>query len=332
MGTLENTTNGPEETAIHGVGQGEGAIAVFGQGAAVGVRGDGATWHGVAGLSTSSTGGAGVFGHNANGPGVIGESPVWMGVYGKTDSTTGGAGVMGEGVTGGPGVIGKSQKWHGVYGETFAAGATGAAAVWGENKADGSGVVGHSQSGAGIYAKSEQGPAAVLDGRVEVIGELQARGRVEVLGDLKVHRKIEVVEDILLQGGDVAELFDVTAAAEPGTLMSAVDGGRIAPSDTGYDRRVVGVVAGAGQFRPGMILTAGCEEGAQPIAMIGRVICKVDASYGPIEVGDLLTTSPTPGHAMKAADQQRAFGAVFGKALAGHADGPGMIAVMVGLR
>ncbi len=320
MGTLENTTNGPEETAIHGVGQGEGAIGVFGQGAAVGVRGDGSSWHGVAGLSNSSTGGAGVFGHNTNGPGVIGESPVWMGVYGKTDSITGGAGVMGEGVTGGPGVIGKSQKWHGVYGETFAAGATGAAAVWGENKADGSGVVGHSQSGAGIYAKSEQGPAAVLD------------GRVEVTGDLKVNRKIEVVEDILLHGGDVAELFDVTAAVEPGTLMSAVDGGRIAPSDTGYDRRVVGVVAGAGQFRPGMILTAGCAEDAQPIAMIGRVTCKVDASFGPIEVGDLLTTSPTPGHAMKATDQQRAFGAVFGKALAGHADGQGMIAVMVGLR
>jgi len=41
----------------------------------------------------------------------------------------------------------------------------------------------------------------------------------------------------------------------------------------------------------------------------------VDASYGAIEVGDLLTTSPTPGHAMKADDPMKAFGAVIGKAL-----------------
>jgi hypothetical protein len=39
-----------EETAFHGVSEGEGSIALFGQGAAVGVRGDGSTWHGVAGI------------------------------------------------------------------------------------------------------------------------------------------------------------------------------------------------------------------------------------------------------------------------------------------
>jgi len=41
----------------------------------------------------------------------------------------------------------------------------------------------------------------------------------------------------------------------------------------------------------------------------------VDARYVSIEVGDLLTTAPTPGHAMKATDPQKAFGAVIGKAL-----------------
>ena len=46
--------------------------------------------------------------------------------------------------------------------------------------------------------------------------------------------------------------------------------------------------------------------------LVGKVFCKVD---GAIDVGDLLTTSQTPGHAMKATDPQRAFGAVIGKAL-----------------
>ena len=49
--------------------------------------------------------------------------------------------------------------------------------------------------------------------------------------------------------------------------------------------------------------------------MNGRTYCRVDASYNAIDVGDLLTTSPTPGHAMKANDPARAFGAVIGKAL-----------------
>ena len=52
-----------------------------------------------------------------------------------------------------------------------------------------------------------------------------------------------------------------------------------------------------------------------PVALVGKVYCKVDASYSPIEVGDLLTTSLTPGHAMKANDHVKAFGAVIGKAL-----------------
>ena len=44
-----------------------------------------------------------------------------------------------------------------------------------------------------------------------------------------------------------------------------------------------------------------------PIALIGKVYCKVDANYSSIEIGDLLTTSDTPGYAMKAADPLKAF-------------------------
>jgi hypothetical protein len=57
----------------------------------------------------------------------------------------------------------------------------------------------------------------------------------------------------------------------------------------------------------------------------------VDGGYGAIEVGDLLTTSPTPGHAMKATDPSRAFGAVLGKALKPWAAGRGLIPILVAL-
>ena len=57
--------------------------------------------------------------------------------------------------------------------------------------------------------------------------------------------------------------------------------------------------------------------------------CKVDASYGAIKVGDLLTTSPTKGHARKVADAEKAAGAVIGKALGSLKEGTGVIAVLV---
>ncbi len=58
--------------------------------------------------------------------------------------------------------------------------------------------------------------------------------------------------------------------------------------------------------------------------------CKVDADIAPIEPGDLLTTSPTKGHAQKA-DPAKAGGAILGKALGGLKKGKGKIPVLVTL-
>ncbi len=65
---------------------------------------------------------------------------------------------------------------------------------------------------------------------------------------------------------------------------------------------------------------------------MGKVCCKVDAQYSPIEVGDLLTTSPTSGHAMKATDPLKAFGSVIGKALRPLTAGQGMIPILIALQ
>ena len=70
----------------------------------------------------------------------------------------------------------------------------------------------------------------------------------------------------------------------------------------------------------------------KPIALVGKVYCKADATYGAISVGDLLTTSATPGHAMKADDPLRAFGAVLGKALGTLPGGTGLIPILVALQ
>jgi hypothetical protein len=60
--------------------------------------------------------------------------------------------------------------------------------------------------------------------------------------------------------------------------------------------------------------------------------CKVDADIAPIEVGDLLTTSPTKGHAQKALDPAKAVGAMIGKALGSLKKGKGKIPVLVMLQ
>ena len=60
--------------------------------------------------------------------------------------------------------------------------------------------------------------------------------------------------------------------------------------------------------------------------------CKIDADIAPIEVGDLLTTSSTKGHAQKVLDPSKATGAVIGKALGALKKGKGKIPVLVTLQ
>jgi hypothetical protein len=69
-----------------------------------------------------------------------------------------------------------------------------------------------------------------------------------------------------------------------------------------------------------------------PLALVGKTYCKVDAQYASIEIGDLLTTSPTPGHAMKVDDPIKGFGSVIGKALRPMQTGQGLIPILIALQ
>jgi len=52
----------------------------------------------------------------------------------------------------------------------------------------------------------------------------------------------------------------------------------------------------------------------------------------PIKPGDLLTTSDTPGHAMKVTEHPRAQGAILGKAMSSLESGTGLVLVLVTLQ
>src|SRR5204863_151433 len=134
---------------------------------------------------------------------------------------------------------------------------------------------------------------------------------------------------------DCAEEFDVIEAVqvEPGTVMVLDQEGALRQSEHAYDKKVAGVISGAGDYKPGIVLDRQQSSvNRMPVALMGKVYCKVDAQYAPIEVGDLLTTSPTTGHAMKADDPFKAFGSVIGKALRPLPEGQGLIPILIALQ
>lgn len=139
-------------------------------------------------------------------------------------------------------------------------------------------------------------------------------------------------------GSDLAEPFDIAGAeaVEPGMVV-AIDAehpGQLRIADSAYDHTVAGVVSGAGDIQPGLILQqeGTLADGEHPVALSGRVYVWADASNGAIVPGDLLTTSNTPGHAMKAADLEQAQGAILGKAMTELTEGTGLVLVLVSLQ
>jgi hypothetical protein len=139
-------------------------------------------------------------------------------------------------------------------------------------------------------------------------------------------------------GADIAEPFLVNNVdeIEPGTVLSIdpLNAGQLKIASNSYDRCVAGIVSGASEINPGLILKqAGTKaDGKHLVALTGRVYCKADASKKPIRPGDLLTTSDLPGFAMAAGDMNRAQGAILGKAMTGLENGQGLILVLVTLQ
>jgi hypothetical protein len=242
----------------------------------------------------------GLWGRSAPETGVWGESDTGTGVWGDSDSGTG----------------------TGVYGRSNGSIGTG---VWGCSN-DGTGSYGESNSGTGVWGRSATGRAGYFEGNVEITGNINVTGAGNITLD---------TGDVVLTGADCAEDFDLSGdeSVESGTVVVIDKEGSLRPSQHPYDKKVAGVASGAGDFRPGIVLDRReSRENRIPVALMGKVECKIDAQYGPVEVGDLLTTSPTPGHAMKADDPLKAFGAVIGKALRPLESGRQIIPILIALQ
>ena len=305
--------------------------------------------------------GSGVFGMHASlGIGVGG-----LGLIGVSGGSFNGVGVMGvstpAGGTGaGDGVQGitNSSKRNGVYGLNEATAARGNSEPAGNgvlgfsNVSDGCGVLGaHGRGGHGLLGQGGFGVTGVgtvmgvwgiakgsawagyFSGPMRVEGT-SSLANVDIDGAMTVTGDVTVRGDIQLPDKDIAERFEVesTSACIPGTVMVIGESGALVPCYRRYDKRAIGVVAGAGTLRTA--ITLGASDDATPkasIALVGTAFCRVDADLAPIEAGDLVTTSETVGHGMRATDMASSFGAIIGKALAPLSRGRGLVPIRLAM-
>jgi hypothetical protein len=162
------------------------------------------------------------------------------------------------------------------------------------------------------------------------IGTLSPQYTLDINGTTRTH-------SIIITGGaDLAEPFQTGSTELPKGSVVVIDKehpGELKLSSRAYDKTVAGIVSGANGINPGIALhQEGALDGGQNVALSGRVYVQADASNGPIEPGDLLTTSDKPGEAMKVRDHTRAQGAIIGKAMSSLAAGNGMVLVLVSLQ
>ena len=357
LGVFGQSTSPADGTGVlgryDGLGHAGGGKGVFGYSSAIGV--------GVLGISEF---GDGVSGRSNFGgkSGVYGYTEVASGYGGYFKNGAAGTGLAGESVSGtavsaastsGWGLYAHSQTDNGAFGQTFGDGAAGVLgrndgptgaggkAVWGYAKNGATGVYGESAQGDGVWGQSNASDKSGIFGLNTTAtgwggyfvnsagGEaLHAEGNAFINGSM-------TVKVLTINGADVAEPFAVSTRDVPKGSVMVIDEehpGQLKMSDRAYDQRVAGILSGANGIRAGICLSQqGFNDGGQNVALSGRVYVLADASAGAIKPGDLLTTSDTPGYAMRVADHARAQGAVIGKAMGSLPEGKGMVLVLVTL-
>ena len=285
-----------------------------------GVRGENeGTGGGGIGVHGSQNGGGwGVYGETPNGSGVRGRATgvtgVNYGIYGITDSPNGYGGYfVGRGYFRDNVGIGRSnptRKLHVSGGDIFA---------------DGGDLV--AGNGGGLVV-SGGGMVNVMNIMGNSVIRLDPTSRTTTTPILRI-----------TGGSDLSEQFDICGGKEkikPGFVVN-IDSkrpGKLEVSTRAYDFTVAGVVSGAGGVSPGVYMGQRDSEadGKYPVALTGRVYCWCDASYGAIKPGDLITTSDTPGHAMKVTDRQKGHGAIIGKAMTSLDKSTGLVLILISLQ
>jgi len=269
-------------------------------------------------------GGIGVYGEGENGPGIAGRSQAGNGLEGSS--------------TNGYGLFAHSDNNHSIYVD-----GAGLHGVYVES-AGWDGVAVWSAATAGMYVHSAGADGILVDTAnwdgVHVVGPVGGayygsgkKGDEDfaVLNTGEVRSKVGFAapthgfaENMAVEGA--------LAGYEPGDVLVAATTGKgaVALSSVAYSPAVIGVYAASPAVVGGQAVVTGQQAGGVPVTILGMVLCKVSAENGPISPGDLLVTSATPGHAMRA--DQAPQGTVLGKALEALASGTGVILVLVTLQ
>jgi hypothetical protein len=167
------------------------------------------------------------------------------------------------------------------------------------------------------------------------IGIPSPQARLHVGGDILATGNISANGAVKAKYQDLAEWVPATGELAAGTVvvLDPSHENRVRASGAAYDSTVAGVVS----EQPGVLLgEPGADKAA--IATTGRVKVRVDATSGPIRIGDLLVTSGLAGVAMKSEPvdvggrKLHQPGTIIGKALQSLDSGQGEILVLLSLQ
>ncbi len=259
-------------------------------------------------------------------------TPVWAK---NTSSDSGGAGIVGISLP--PEEAGGQS--YGVIGHGRFTGIRGQSQGVEHGSPRGCGIIGTSRFGAGGVFSSEHDYSLVVDGHGEIneyddtfnlIGDgkaLKVHGTSEFSGTIHLKSSIDghefpanIVENFVVDDVEYISPGDLLVISEEGNSV-------LTRARTPYNRAVIGVVAG----NPVMSIdNTRQEQPVYPLAITGKVFCKVDARQKPVRPGDLIVTSSTPGCGMVGViDSFEKIGTVIGKALDSLEDGIGLIPVFI---
>ncbi|MFC1671298.1 discoidin domain-containing protein [Spirochaetota bacterium] len=231
----------------------------------------------------------------------------------------------------------KDIQSYGVVGHSRYVGVRGQSS--GGEEVKGSGVLGVSRFGAGGVFSSEHSHSLVADGygnlsefddSINLMGNgdaLLVKGKSEFDGQILINNK----KDDNIFPANIAELFEVDEAEflSPGDLLVIGNEGEsiLTRSRNEYSRGVIGVISG----NPTVVLdNSGKDKKVYPVALAGKAFCKIDARKNPVNPGDLIVTSSTPGCGMVGKiDSFDKIGTVIGKALNKLEDGIEVIPIFI---
>jgi len=351
-------------SAVHGesadgnpfYGYTENGYAVYGyDGGVTQARGYGGYFYSANGVGVYGYSGANRTANNEYAPGVYGRSANGMGVYGVSGSSASWmAGVHGENTGGGYGVLGSSSGTSG-YGGYFTNYSTDGVALY----ASGSGAardkaalrVNNTETSGGMaayitnnsnyhnahfYNAGSGGVLYLQNGGTGSEGTGGGDLITAVNGDendvqFRVETNGTVRSDIgfYTPAADFAEMLPAAEGLNPGDVLIIGQDGKLACSTQPFQTSVMGIYSTKPGFVGGQPVDGDLPDRV-PLAIVGVVPVKVSAENGAIHPGDLLTTSSTPGHAMRA--DHFVGGAIIGKALGTLEQGTGVVQMLVTLQ